>query len=389
MRRPDTPECTTIKGRLHPSMQAAFSVGVHMSDYDLVTEPFNGTVSMAAALFERFIIKRNLTPEFSPYKARITQQDGQTVTLSVTSGYFPYPAMDITATAMPKGTEVSMYMTLVPIQLDNEDEPEPSPAHEQLKSIWAQIQSMLREAQPAAPEQSFTFDADCNEVLDHFAGKPAGERATRVRMYDYVEGDDVYHVQVSAVDMANALAGVACIITLETPEGKERLHVALIALSQERRGECRAELTLLPDQVTPYHDQAKRDMRQAAWPTAQGLAFDMWTRAIKDWPTRKPGDAQNSTPQPAQVGAGDGPPDAKPTEIGINVARLNNVRMPTKPAVVKRWRETWRSVKGMWNKTQNYQTIKDWNDETHPALSCSVKTMSDIIRAGEAGLLDK
>lgn len=164
-------------------------------------------------------------------------------------------------------------------------------------------------AQTSAAGQSFTFDADCNDVLDHFAGKPTGERLTRVRTYDHVEGDDVYHVRVSAVDIENALAGLACIITLEAPEGRERMHVAQITLAQERRGECRAELTLLPDRVGPYHDLDRRYMRQAAWPTAQWLAWGMWKRAIADWLVRKPTDAPTNS-RPVKQGKPGRKPDA-------------------------------------------------------------------------------
>ena len=64
-------------------------------------------------------------------------------------------------------------------------------------------------------------------------------------------------------------------------------------------------------------------------------------------------------------------------------------RVPTKTSVVKRWRETWRSVKGMWNTTQNYTEITGWHNKVHPKLKCSVEVMADIIKAGEAGLLDK
>jgi hypothetical protein len=65
------------------------------------------------------------------------------------------------------------------------------------------------------------------------------------------------------------------------------------------------------------------------------------------------------------------------------------IRVPTKPTHLKHWREIWRTVRGMWNTTQNYTEITNWLNKAHPSLHCSAELMADIIKAGEAGLLDK
>lgn len=66
-------------------------------------------------------------------------------------------------------------------------------------------------------------------------------------------------------------------------------------------------------------------------------------------------------------------------------------RVPRRPADRRRWKAIWRKVKGEAEKGKSVKAIADWlktSAVANPNLPCSADTLSDIIRAGEAGLLD-
>lgn len=65
-----------------------------------------------------------------------------------------------------------------------------------------------------------------------------------------------------------------------------------------------------------------------------------------------------------------------------------NIRIPQKPQVRKRWEVTWKRVKRQWDRDPNYKRISEWLTKMHRKLACSPETLADIIRAGEAGLLE-
>ena len=64
-------------------------------------------------------------------------------------------------------------------------------------------------------------------------------------------------------------------------------------------------------------------------------------------------------------------------------------RVPGRPADLIRWKAAWGKIKGMWQQGRSYKVIADWLRNTQPEeLHYSAETVPDIIKAGEAGLLD-
>ena len=63
-------------------------------------------------------------------------------------------------------------------------------------------------------------------------------------------------------------------------------------------------------------------------------------------------------------------------------------RVPKRPVDLKRWKVTWKFVRGMWEKNPNLSEMKSWLDKMHPNVSRSTDTLRSIVNAGEAGLLD-
>ena len=63
-------------------------------------------------------------------------------------------------------------------------------------------------------------------------------------------------------------------------------------------------------------------------------------------------------------------------------------RVPTGLKVRSRWRLTWRTVKSEFHRGKDYTEISNWFRRLHPDHAVSARTMEDIIKAGDAGLLD-
>lgn len=63
-------------------------------------------------------------------------------------------------------------------------------------------------------------------------------------------------------------------------------------------------------------------------------------------------------------------------------------RVPKRGAPLRRWRATWLAIGPLLKKATPYAKICDWLQKMHPELACSPDILADIIRAGEAGLLD-
>lgn len=62
-------------------------------------------------------------------------------------------------------------------------------------------------------------------------------------------------------------------------------------------------------------------------------------------------------------------------------------RVPTRPKDRARWQATWRAVRGMWG-DKSYPDMLQWLQRMHGELVCSERTLGDIGKAGDAGLLD-
>ena len=98
---------------------------------------------------------------------------------------------------------------------------------------------------------------------------------------------------------------------------------------------------------------------------------DILTGMREEGFTELPVGAEASEPTPAEEGADD-----------------DNIRVPQKPQALKRWKVTWRHIKGQWDQEANYKKISEWMTKMHPDLPHSTDTIAAIIRAGEAGLLE-
>ena|GEM_PF-6370969 len=62
--------------------------------------------------------------------------------------------------------------------------------------------------------------------------------------------------------------------------------------------------------------------------------------------------------------------------------------VPARDAVLRRWRATWRLVRGQVGAGKSDSELLKWLHATHPELEPSVKTLRAIVRAGQAGELD-
>lgn len=73
-------------------------------------------------------------------------------------------------------------------------------------------------------------------------------------------------------------------------------------------------------------------------------------------------------------------------------------RVPQRLPELKKWVETWRAVERPWRDLKNpstgkpmenaYKELSAWLKGSRPAFACSPETLADIIKAGEAGLLE-
>jgi len=63
-------------------------------------------------------------------------------------------------------------------------------------------------------------------------------------------------------------------------------------------------------------------------------------------------------------------------------------RVPTRPADRRRWKATWKHIKGLVKQGKSYVEISKWLTDRHKELACSPDIVADIVRAGEAGVLD-
>ena len=79
-----------------------------------------------------------------------------------------------------------------------------------------------------------------------------------------------------------------------------------------------------------------------------------------------------------------------PAELGAlkpDTAAAVRPRMPTRPADVRKWRAIWWKVKPELRRGKRYTELADLFN-TDDTLSPSPDLVADVIRAGEAGLLD-
>jgi len=67
---------------------------------------------------------------------------------------------------------------------------------------------------------------------------------------------------------------------------------------------------------------------------------------------------------------------------------IDTIRVPVKQQILKRWKVTWKKIKGQWEQAKSYTEMCNWLKKMHPNLPSSPDTLRDIIRAGEAGKLD-
>ncbi len=63
-------------------------------------------------------------------------------------------------------------------------------------------------------------------------------------------------------------------------------------------------------------------------------------------------------------------------------------RVPNRPKDFARWKATWAAAKGMWARGESYESIAGWLYKVHPELGRASRTLADVLRAGDAGLLD-
>ncbi len=78
------------------------------------------------------------------------------------------------------------------------------------------------------------------------------------------------------------------------------------------------------------------------------------------------------------------PPRDKTDILQISAAKPKNKPLPRVPKQPKRlndWKVAWRKVKGRWKNGGNYMELAQ-------AANCSTETIADIVKAGDAGLLD-
>lgn len=80
---------------------------------------------------------------------------------------------------------------------------------------------------------------------------------------------------------------------------------------------------------------------------------------------------------------------AKPDDADNSEGKSQLPRVPSRRADWQQWHVTWLKVRSQWEQGSNYTSICERLQKTHPELYCSEKTLAAIIKAGDAGLLDK
>lgn len=63
-------------------------------------------------------------------------------------------------------------------------------------------------------------------------------------------------------------------------------------------------------------------------------------------------------------------------------------RVPDRPADLRKWRAAWVLIESEVQKGKKYEDIAAWLKKMRPELNYSGRTISDIVSAGEAGLLE-
>jgi hypothetical protein len=146
-------------------------------------------------------------------------------------------------------------------------------------------------------DQSFTFDTNYYGVLDHFTG--SARRRTFVFIWQkntsLAKEAQVILFGDETPSSGNWAIGVSATFAPYEPVGY--MNVATIYLTQNRLGECQANLKWLKDIMhSPTNQMAKIE-----WEWACGLAAHVWRRAIEAWITRNLSVAQSSQPNAGAV----------------------------------------------------------------------------------------
>lgn len=63
-------------------------------------------------------------------------------------------------------------------------------------------------------------------------------------------------------------------------------------------------------------------------------------------------------------------------------------KIPARPSALGRWKAIWRLVAPQWHSGKGYKTLVNWLAEMHSDLTVGERTLREILKAGEAGLLD-
>lgn len=122
-------------------------------------------------------------------------------------------------------------------------------------------------------------------------------------------------------------------------------------------------------------------------------------QAVKEWREKQGELGVQSTHTQTKAMAEDATPteQGQPTQEGESANKSGyeashivgpTPRLPQKPFMKRRWKETWKYVRAGTIKVKPYKEICEWLERMHPDLRCSPETLSDIIRAGEKGLLE-
>ncbi|HZU07164.1 MAG TPA: hypothetical protein VFB73_14455 [Chloroflexota bacterium] len=90
----------------------------------------------------------------------------------------------------------------------------------------------------------------------------------------------------------------------------------------------------------------------------------------------------------AEAAVGAVPAGASATAVEERDAPAPRVRVPRRLRDRVRWQATWHVVKAQWRQGRRLTAIADWLARAHPELRCSADVLADIVRAGEAGVLD-
>jgi len=86
-------------------------------------------------------------------------------------------------------------------------------------------------------------------------------------------------------------------------------------------------------------------------------------------------------------------PGAKATSIGEREVKESaprkQPRVPTRQRDFARWCACWRKIKPKWRLGKNYYEIREWLNAQDSDLEFSEDVLAEIIKAGEAGLLER